>query len=339
MGILDKLLGGVVLPPTTRTTTRTSTGTVTHRTATPGTKGTHPADRPVNPMRQAPVRPKPEETPTETVAKPHVTAAEPAEPALPETPAVAIPEPPVAARPETHSAMTAEDILAELFAETEKAPAKAEPVEPAEPAEESGGSLLESKGSMGLFVAEPVEEPVPVASVTEPAIPEPVAAPVEAVVTAPEVVPAPAEEVDAAPWSDVTQRKLDRYFARMRQVYPDGVIVRLNTGQKKLAERGAQLRREIGMEGRLDEFFALGEFTYRRSEGGRPSVVKTDRQQAGLLRDLQAAFPEGVPSVAAVQQSDHRLYLNLRAAARRDRCTMTDFLKQHELLKKKECVS
>lgn len=59
-------------------------------------------------------------------------------------------------------------------------------------------------------------------------------------------------------WDDVTQRKLDRYFNRLRELYPDGVITRLNTGHKKLAERGAQLRSLLGMEGELDNFFALG---------------------------------------------------------------------------------
>lgn len=328
MGLLDKLLGGVVLPPTTRT--RTSTGSAAHRPAAPGSKGTHPADRPVNPMRQTPIKPKPEETPAESVERSQAAAAAPVEPVKSVEP---IAEPPTesmasfSAKPAAGSSLSAEDILAELFSEPEKESAQAASV----PAEASGGSLLETKGSMGSFTAEPVSASVATVPATEEIT----------IPTAPtSAVSEPTEAVDTpTPWSDVTQRKLDRYFARMRQAYPDGVIVRLNTGQKKLAERGAQLRREIGMEGRLDEFFALGEFTYRRSEGGRPSVVKTDRQQEGLLRDLQAAFPQGVPSVAAVQQADHRLYLNLRAAARRDQCTMTDYLKRHELLKKKECVS
>ena len=85
---------------------------------------------------------------------------------------------------------------------------------------------------------------------------------------APEATPAEENPADAPPpaspqreWDAVTQRKLDRYFARLREIYPDGVIARLNTGHKKLAERGAQLRRLLGMEGELDAFFALGGFT------------------------------------------------------------------------------
>ena len=72
---------------------------------------------------------------------------------------------------------------------------------------------------------------------------------------APEATPAEENPADAPPpaspqreWDAVTQRKLDRYFARLREIYPDGVIARLNTGHKKLAERGAQLRRLLGME-------------------------------------------------------------------------------------------
>ena len=217
MGLLDKLLGGVVLPPTTRT--RTSTGSAAHRPAAPGAKGTHPADRPANPMRQTPVKPKPGDLPGESVQPAKPAAAAPVEPT---------PEPPTesmasfSAKPAADPAITAEAILAELFAESEKESPKA--------AAEESGSLLEAKGSMGSFVAEPAAEAAPAPTPIAPAAPveEPVAAPA-----------APAEEA-AAPWSDVTQRKLDRYFARMRQVYPDGVIVRLNTGQKKLAERGAR---------------------------------------------------------------------------------------------------
>lgn len=56
---------------------------------------------------------------------------------------------------------------------------------------------------------------------------------------APEATPAEENPADAPPpaspqreWDAVTQRKLDRYFARLREIYPDGVIARLNTGQK-----------------------------------------------------------------------------------------------------------
>lgn len=129
-----------------------------------------------------------------------------------------------------------------------------------------------------------------------------------------------------APWGAHLQKRLDTYFARLRRDFPDGVVVRLNTQHKKLAERGAELRRLIGYEGKLDEFFALGGFTYQRSVGGRPSLPQ--EQTASVEDRLRAAFPDDVPTVLAVQQADHRLYLDLRAAARKANCTVGEYLQQ-----------
>lgn len=169
----------------------------------------------------------------------------------------------------------------------------------------------------------PVEAPVAVAAVEE------VATVVEA---AEPTVTEPAEptEPDAAtPSAEVAidahlQKRLDTYFTRLRQDFPDGNIVRLNTQHKKLAERGAELRRLIGYEGQLDEFFALGGFTYQRSAGGRPSLPS--EQTASVEARLREQFPEDVPTVLAVQQADHRLYLDLRAVARRENCTVGEYL-------------
>lgn len=144
---------------------------------------------------------------------------------------------------------------------------------------------------------------------------------------APTVEEAPvAEAVTDAPWGAHLQKRLDTYFARLRQDFPDGMVVRLNTQHKKLAERGAELRRLIGYEGRLDEFFALGGFTYQRSVGGRPSLPQ--EQTASVEDRLRATFPDDVPTVLAVQQADHRLYLDLRAAARKANCTVGEYLQQ-----------
>lgn len=126
--------------------------------------------------------------------------------------------------------------------------------------------------------------------------------------------------------SEHLQKRLDTYFARLRQDFPDGCITRLNTAHKKLAERGAELRRLIGYEGRLDEFFALGGFTYRRGTSGRPSLPA--EQTASVEERLRQQFPEDVPTLLAVQQADHRLYLDLRAAARRAGCTVGEYLDQ-----------
>lgn len=134
----------------------------------------------------------------------------------------------------------------------------------------------------------------------------------------------------------VLQRKLDRYFSRLRQIYPDGVIVRLNTGQKKLAERGSQLRHMLHWEQSLDEFFALGGFSYQRSESGRPPTLKGENDIAKLIKRIHKKFPDGVPSIAAIDKTDHRLYLDLRSVARKNSCTITQFIKENNIYILKE---
>ena len=154
--------------------------------------------------------------------------------------------------------------------------------------------------------------------------------PAEAVVATPS--PAPETASPAAPAFDESlQKKLDRYFDRLRAVYPTGVITRLNTGQKKLAERGSQLRHLCGMENELDAFFALGGFTYERTAGGRPRNVQSADAQTTLVSEIKALFPDGISSAAALDRADHALYLRLRSAARLSGGTITDFLKTNDL--------
>jgi len=169
-----------------------------------------------------------------------------------------------------------------------------------------------------------------------PAAPAPAAAkPLPSVIPKEQPAAVPAEEptviepeTPALPtqFPEELQKRLDSYFARLRQEYPEGEIRRLNTGHKKLAERGAELRRLIGYEGKLDEFFALGGFTYHRSAGGRPTLPAAATES--VEDRLRAMFPEDVPTVLAVKQADPRLYLDLRAAARKQGRTAGEFLQQ-----------
>ena len=153
--------------------------------------------------------------------------------------------------------------------------------------------------------------------------------------------PAPAAATETPPptptaFDDGLQKKLDRYFERLRAVYPNGVISRLNTGQKKLAERGAQLRKLCGMENELDAFFALGGFTYERTAGGRPRNVQSSTAQTALVNEVKALFPEGIASAAELDRADHALYLRLRSAARLSGGTITAFLNENNLNEKGE---
>ena len=153
-------------------------------------------------------------------------------------------------------------------------------------------------------------------------------------------LPSPREEAPEAPpraaataaLSPEAQKKLDGSFARLRELYADGGVSRLEAGDKKLAERGAALRKLIGMEGNLDGFFALGGFTYRRSGGGRPPLPLTEEDCRALHRRIRELFHGGVPVVMAVRDADHRAFLDLRAVARREGVNVGDYLRQNGLM-------
>ena len=179
----------------------------------------------------------------------------------------------------------------------------------------------------------PAAPPTPKPTVTQ--APKPTAAkvPNQTVTQAPKT-PVSAPAVPAKAFDDGLQKKLDRYFERLRAVYPSGVITRLNTGQKKLAERGAQLRKLCGMENELDAFFALGGFTYERTAGGRPRAVSSATARGTLVNEVKALFPNGISSAATLDRVDHALYLRLRSAARLSGTTITAFLNDYELIEK-----
>lgn len=139
----------------------------------------------------------------------------------------------------------------------------------------------------------------------------------------------PEEPLGSLPVSDRLRRRLRTYFTRLWEIYPDGVVERLNTHHKKLAERGGELRRLTGFEGNLDDFFALGGLIYRRTPAGRPRHLVDGEQ---LLDALRINFPDGVPDLLSVKERDHRLYLDLRTAARREQTTVARYLAERGLL-------
>ncbi len=187
----------------------------------------------------------------------------------------------------------------------------------------------------------PAAPPAPKPTVTQAPKPTVAQTPNQTVTQAPKTpVSAPVAPVASVPavpakaFDDGLQKKLNRYFERLRAVYPDGVITRLNTGQKKLAERGAQLRKLCGMENELDAFFALGGFTYERTAGGRPRAVSSATARGALVNEVKTLFPSGIPSAATLDRVDHALYLRLRSAARLSGTTITAFLNDYELIEK-----
>ena len=50
---------------------------------------------------------------------------------------------------------------------------------------------------------------------------------------------------------------------------------------------------------------------------------------------IRQLFPEGVPVVMAIRDADHRLYLDLRAVARREGKKLADYLRENGLMSPK----
>jgi len=123
-------------------------------------------------------------------------------------------------------------ILDRLFG---RRPAKEEPQTTAPAAEEAAKVEEVAKEATEIAVTETVEE----------------AAPAEETVPAAAETPAASEAAPEAPWGAHLQKRLDTYFTRLRQDFPDGVVVRLNTQHKKLAVSG--------LDKLLDHFFISDE--------------------------------------------------------------------------------
>lgn len=279
-----------------------------------------PPDRPVTGRPQA--SPRPDRLP----AKPPRTREDPAPMDGPST----VPsEAPQEASSERSSAMPAGKPAAGALVGSPAAPtatATGEKVPEGEVLEEDAIAVVPSPAP----VADMGEEGATVPAEEEcPAVPpEAALLPAAQPDRSPSGPPPQSGEATKPVFEPALQKQLDAYFARLRAVYPDGVITRLNTGHKKLAERGAALRKRTGQEGDLDAFFALGGFTYRRSAGGRPPLP-LPADLSSIAQRLHTQFPNGIPTVMAIRDTDHRLYLDLRALARREDRTVGEFLQAH----------
>ena len=286
MGLFDKLFGG---KPQPKQPQRPAIPTIASpRTARPHAQP-HPADKPAD-AENKPAVIGVTETDVPSAGVPDaVTAPETAEATVAEKEATKAEEPVAPA------SVTAEETASEETAAVEETAVQAQEP-PATEAVEGAENAEVAEAGENAEVAEAVEE------IADSAVVEP-----------------------RGEWDTRLQKRLNTYFARLREIFPDGEITRLNTGHKKLAERGAELRRLTGYDGRLDEFFALGGFVYRRGTGGRPALSAA--QLADVDTRLRAQFPDGTPTVTQVRNADARLYLDVRAAARRDGVSVGDYLK------------
>ena len=86
-------------------------------------------------------------------------------------------------------------------------------------------------------------------------------------------------------------KRLNTFFDRLAECYPDRVVIHFNRDHKKLAERGTELRRLAGYGDDNDKFFSDFGFTY-------VNALKQKTDSHGTYEDLvarlKAAFPDGI---------------------------------------------
>lgn len=86
-------------------------------------------------------------------------------------------------------------------------------------------------------------------------------------------------------------KRLNTFFDRLDECYPDRVVIHFNRDHKKLAERGTELRRLAGYGDDNEKFFSDFGFTYVNA-----LKQKTDSHGTyeDLIARLKAAFPDGI---------------------------------------------
>ena len=98
----------------------------------------------------------------------------------------------------------------------------------------------------------------------------------------------PASGIEFAP---ALAKRLNTFFDRLAESYPDKVVIHFNRDHKKLAERGTELRRLAGYGEDNERFFADFGFTY-------VNALKQKTDSHGTYEDLVArlkeAFPDGI---------------------------------------------
>ena len=108
----------------------------------------------------------------------------------------------------------------------------------------------------------------------------------------------PASQTEFSP---ALSKRLNTFFDRLAESYPDRVVIHFNRDHKKLAERGTELRRLAGYGEDNERFFSDFGFTYINA-----LKQKTDSHGTyeDLIARLRAAFPDGI--VCLYQAADFR---------------------------------
>lgn len=121
-------------------------------------------------------------------------------------------------------------------------------------------------------------------------------------------------------------RRLQTFFDRLAERYPDRTVIHFNRDHKKLAERGTALRRLAGYGEDNDAFFA--DFGFRYVNALRRQAESHGTYEE-LIDRLRAAYPEGIVNLYEAEP----FRADLSYFARKKRRTAKHILRQAGVLR------
>ena len=121
-------------------------------------------------------------------------------------------------------------------------------------------------------------------------------------------------------------RRLQTFFDRLAERYPDRVVIHFNRDHKKLAERGTALRRLAGYGEDNDAFFADFGFQYINALRRQAESHGTYEE---LVDRLRAAYPDGIVNLYEAEP----FRADLSYFARKKRRTAKHILRQAGVLR------
>lgn len=133
--------------------------------------------------------------------------------------------------------------------------------------------------------------------------------------------PKSGKEIDAH-----TMKRLETFFDRLLEAYPERVVIHFNRDFKKLAERGTALRRLAGYGEDNEAFFADFGFTYI-------NALQRQAESHGTYEELVARLKEAYPDGIVNLYEADAFRADLSYFARKKRRTAKHILRQAGVLR------
>ena len=134
-------------------------------------------------------------------------------------------------------------------------------------------------------------------------------------------IPKSGKEIDAR-----TMKRLETFFERLLEAYPERVVIHFNRDFNKLAERGTALRRLAGYGEDNEAFFADFGFTYI-------NALQRQAESHGTYEELVARLKEAYPDGIVNLYEADAFRADLSYFARKKRRTAKHILRQAGVLR------